>query len=397
MNIETYNKPKKSTYNFYRFLFKIASKCMFNVKIKRNDLKNKKGPFLVIANHQSEIDFVNLMAAIPTQTHFVVGEAAYKASSMSKIMQKIGCLPRKGIDFSNDEINQMKTILNNDMPVAIYPIGIITENGMSTNPSVTMPSLLKSLSTDVYVAKSNGSYLTSPKWSNKRRKGRIDLEIYKLLSKDQVDNLSLEQLYDHLSINLKYNEYDYVINNHIKYKNGNNVEGLHYVLHRCPDCDNEYSIEANKDTLFCKNCGYTVKANNYGLLSLVKGSTYYKKPSDWYLDMQAILSNNTKQIPDYNFNSDGKLLMINNETSKFEEVGICKVILDETNIKLIGTIKNKPLNETLNTSSYPLVPYKPGKHIEITVNNNIYRIVFDNPYHASKFNMLLKEYNKNKN
>ena len=397
MNIETYNKPKKSTYNFYKFLFKIASKLMFKVKITRNELKNKKGPFLVIANHQSEIDFVNLMATIPTQTHYVVGYSAYKASSMKNIMNKIGCIPRMNIDFSNEEINQIKNVLNNNMPVGIYPIGIITENGMSTNPTISMPSLLKSLSTDVYIAKSNGSYLTSPKWSKKRRKGRINLEIYKILSKEQVDSLSLEQIYDVMAMNLKYNEYNYITEHPIKFKNGNNVEGLHYVLHQCPDCNEEYSIKSNKDTLYCEKCGYTVKADNYGLLSLVKGSSYFTKPSDWYLNMQIKLSKKVKKDPNYSFSADGKLLMINDNTANFEEVGICNVILTKDNIKLTGTIKDNPLNETLNTTSFPLVPYKPGKHIELEYNNNVYRILFNNPYDCSKFNMLLKEFNQNKN
>ena len=30
-------------------------------------------------------------------------------------------------------------------------------------------------------------------------------------------------------------------------------------------------------------------------------------------------------------------------------------------------------------------------------NNNIYRVVFNNPYDCSKFNMLIKEFNQNKN
>ena len=397
MNVKTYTKPKKATYNLYKFLFKVASKLMFKLKITRNDLKNKKGPFLVIANHQSEIDFVNIVAAIPAQTHFVVGYSAYKTSSMSKIMNKIGCIPRMNIDFSDEEINNMRNVLNNGMPIGMYPIGIISENGMSTEPTVNMPSVIKSLSTDVYVAKSNGSYLTSPKWSNKRRKGRINIDIYKVLSKDQVNSFSLEQIYDVMALNLRYNEYDYISNTKIKFKNGNNVEGLHYVLHQCPDCNEEYVIKSNKDTLFCDKCGYTTQANNYGLLSLVKGTTHFEKPSDWYLSMQYKLSNKVKQNSNYTFIADGKLLMINESSSKFEEVGLCNVVLNKDTIKLTGTIKDIPLDETIITSSYPLVLYKPGKNVEFEHNNKIYRIIFDNPYDSSKFNMLIKEFNQNKN
>ena len=395
--MEKYIKPKTSKYNFYKFLFKIASKLMFNVKVNKNELKNKKGPFLVIANHQSEIDFVNLIASIPTQTHLVVGYSAYKTSSMKKIMQEIGCIPRKNIDFSNEEINQMKNILNNNMPLAIFPIGIITENGMSTNPTITMPSLLKELNVDVYVAKSNGSYLTSPKWSTKRRKGRINIDIYKVLSKEKIAKLSLEQLYDTMAMHLRYNEYNYIENTNINFKNGNNVEGLNYVIHQCPDCKQEYSITAENDTLKCTKCGYTVKANNKGLLTLIKGNKHYEKPSDWYLWMEKYLEKIINECDDYSFNASGKLLTLNETTSKFEEVGYCDVTLTKSNIKLSLNINNEQFTETLNTSSYPLVPYKPGKNIEIQTDKNTYRIVFDNPYDASKFNMVLKEFNQNKN
>ena len=53
--------------------------------------------------------------------------------------------------------------------------------------------------------------------------------------------------------------------------------------------------------------------------------------------------------------------------------------------------------ETLTTSNYPLLPFKPGYHVELQKGMTIYRIVFDNPYDCTKFNMVLKEFNNNKN
>ena len=69
---------------------------------------------------------------------------------------------------------------------------------------------------------------------------------------------------------------------------------------------------------------------------------------------------------------------------------------DKEYIKLSGTINDEPIEEIFNTSSYPLVPFKPGKNIEIQ-GSITYRIEFDNPYDCSKFNMILKEFNNNKN
>ena len=222
------------------------------------------------------------------------------------------------------------------------------------------------------------------------------MEIYKVISKEQVNKLSLEQLYDIMAMHLRYNDYNFVSTNQIKYKNGDNVEGLEYILHQCPDCSNEFSMRSNKNTLYCSNCNYTAKANKYGLLSLVKGTTHYKKPSDWYLDMQSILSNKIKQTPDYSFSANGKILMIGNKR-KFVEVGYGNVTINKKNIILDGTINNKAINKILNTASYPLLPFKPGQYIELQKDLDIYRIHFDNPFDCSKFNMILKELNQNKN
>lgn len=396
MKMASYKKPKFLTYYFFKFLCVIVSKLFFNLKIKRNELKKKKGPYLVIANHQSIMDFINAYAAIPTRTHFVLSYSFYNTAGFKKTMDNIGCIPKQQFQTTVKEMMQMKNVITNNMPLAIYPVGIMTENGMSTNPGPSIATLLKFLETDVYIAKSEGAYLTYPKWSKKIRKGRVYLDIYKALSKEQVKTLSSEQLYDILAMNLKYNDYNFSAINHIKYKNGNNVEGLNYVLYQCPDCNSEYSITSKKDTLTCSNCGYTVKANKYGLLSLIKGSTHYKKPSDWYLDMQAMLANKIKHTSDYAFVANGKILMINSK-NKFEEVGYGTVTLNKQNIILDGTINNEQVKIVLTTSSYPLLPFKPGHHVELQKEKEIYRIKFDNPYDCSKFNMVLKEFNQNKN
>lgn len=392
-----YKKPKTFHYGWFKFLCKFVSKFIFKLKITKNELKNKKGPYLVIANHESQIDFINLYAAIPTKAHFILSYSFYRISRFRKTMDNIGCIPKQQFQTTVKEMKQMKNVIDNNMPLAIYPVGIMTENGMSTNPSGSVAGLLKFLNTDVYIAKTDGSYLTNPKWSNKRRKGRIYLNIYKVLSKDDVAKLSLEQLYDIMKMHLRYNDYDFVTNNPIKYKRGNNVEGLHYVLHQCPDCNTEYAITSSKDTLTCTKCGYQAKADKYGLLTRVKGSTHYKKPSDWYLDMQSMLSNKIKQNPDYTFNANGKIHMIDDKTSRFKEVGYGTIIMSKEQILLDGKINEETFTQTFNTSSYPLVPFKPGHHIELQKEHDIYRIKFDNPYDCSKFNMVLKEFNNNKN
>jgi hypothetical protein len=113
--------------------------------------------------------------------------------------------------------------------------------------------------------------------------------------------------------------------------------------------------------------------------------------------MQLMLSNKIKQNPDYTFNANGKIHMIDEKTSRFKEVGYGTITMSKEQILLDGKINEETFTQTFNTSSYPLVPFKPGHHIELQKGNDIYRINFDNPYDCSKFNMVLKEFNNNKN
>ena len=60
---------KKRTYN--KFLYGLLKKLAWFVavfackrKFLRNEIKGKKGPFVIIANHEAAIDFVNLIATI---------------------------------------------------------------------------------------------------------------------------------------------------------------------------------------------------------------------------------------------------------------------------------------------------------------------------------------------
>ena len=392
-----YKKPNPFVYGIFVFLCKIISKFKFKLKIKRNELKGKKGPYIVIANHESAIDFINLAAAVKKRVHFIISYSFYSTVGIRGIMDACGLIPKQQFQTTPLEIKKMKQVISNNMPLAIYPVGLMSENGMSTDPNFATASLLKFLDTDVYVAYTTGSYLTNPKWSKIKRKGQITLDIYKLYDRQELKALSQEEIYANIVEHLRYNDYTEQEKNMIPYKKGNNVEGLEYVLYKCPDCGHEYTVTSNKDTLKCSNCGYEVKADKYGFLNMVKGKKYYKKPSDWFMYIQEDLHQFIENNPDYEFEAHGTVSIVNHKKQKFEVVGDGTATINKNNMTFKGIINNEPVDKTFKTSSYPLLPYSPGRHIELQEGQNIYRVSFDNPFDNGKFILLLKEFNNNKN
>ena len=56
-----YRKPNLFCYRLAQIASNIVAQFIFKRKVLRNEIKNAKGPYLVIANHQAAYDFVNLI------------------------------------------------------------------------------------------------------------------------------------------------------------------------------------------------------------------------------------------------------------------------------------------------------------------------------------------------
>ena len=70
-----YRRPKLWVYRIAQAVSWLASTLVFRLKVIRNDIKEKEGPFLVIANHQCALDYVNLICATKRPMSFVMSKS----------------------------------------------------------------------------------------------------------------------------------------------------------------------------------------------------------------------------------------------------------------------------------------------------------------------------------
>lgn len=384
-----YKKPNPFIYFLYHILCKIIAKFAFNTKVLRNEVKGVKGPYVILANHESKIDFINLAITTKRRMHIVISNSFYQTISIKPLLDMIKVIPKQQFQTTPADIRKMKKAIDNNVPLGIYPVGLMSENGISTSPSFSIAKLLKLLNTDVYICYTEGSYLTQPKWSKVRRKGKITVDVYKLISKEDLATISNEELFQLVGKNINYNSYENQKKNMIPFKNGNNVQGLEYVLYQCPKCKTIKSIVSEETTkLKCTCCGYKVEADNYGLLN--GEELIFDTPSDWSIkiidNLKAELINN----PDFQLQDSVTIFMINYKKRKFEEVGTGVISIDKNNIVLKGVVNNENIEHCFFTSSYPMLPFVPGEYLEIQDGQNIYRLKFHDPYNVMIFINILK-------
>lgn len=387
-----YKKPNCFIYGIFRLVSKFLSRFMFKVKVTKNEVRGKKGPYVIIANHEASIDFIALAAAVKRRINFVISNSFYQSLNVQPFLRACAVIPKQQFQTKTSDLKSMKRVVENGGILGIYPAGLMSENGVSTAIPKASGKLLKWLDSDVYVAYISGTYLTSPKWSNVRRKGKVKLSITKLLSAEEIKEADVDYISKLVDERLMYNAYKTQDKERIVYKQGDNVEGLENVLYKCPKCGSEFSIETkNETTLECKACGNEAKSDKYGFLEKVKESdVIYKYPNEWYDYIQETVLEEVKKNPDFFMESYAKIKMIDYKKHKFVFVGDANIKLDKDKFTIDGNIKGEKINKEVSIATFPMLPFKPGVHFEIQDGMDIYRVMLDNSKEVMKWVMSLK-------
>lgn len=389
---KSYRRPNRFLVALGRAISRFMCKFVYNVKIIRNDLEGKTGRCVIIANHESIIDVLPAYSVVPTKTHFVVSKAMMQSLPIAPLMEMCGAIGKNQFQTSAYDMRRMKAVLDHDEPLMLYPAGLMTESGTSTPIPLATAKVLKWFKADIYVARVNGTYLTNPKWAKVKRRGKITMELYKLASCDEFAALTDDQAADLVTEHLSFDAYRHNDEEKVFYKNGDNVEGLEHVLYQCPCCGKEFTIWVRgKNKLCCESCGYTVKSDNYGMLSLVSGEELiYKYPSDWHAYIENSVYEFVKEHPNFFYETHAELHAINEKKHRYERIGQGKISFDYNEFVMEGVINDKPFVEKIPTNAFPILPFRPGAYFEIQHGDQIYRIYPDNPSIVMKWIFTLK-------
>ena len=394
-----YKKPNWFFYKLAQFVSFFVAKFIFKRKLIRNEIKNAKGPFVVIANHQAAYDFVNLIGVTNRRMSFVISNSFYQSLPIQGLLDNLAVLPKQQFQTTVSDMKKMKAVIDAGEPLVIYPAGLMCEDGLSTPIPAATYKLFKWLNVDVYMAKTSGTYFAMPKWTNGFRNGKTTLDIYKLFSKEELNNLEPEEVKQRTEEALLFDAYREQENLMYKYKNGTNLNGLEKVLYICPHCKKEFTIAVKNDNiLYCTECGFAQKTDEFGFLHKEsKVGEEIRYVSDW--SKQVFLNVKEKLIRgiENTLTAETDIYMVSPKKKKYEKVGKGNLSINEKEFSIIGEINNQTVDLKISLSSFPTLPFTPGKHIEIQDGKTIYRCVLKEGKLAMKFINMVKAFFEIKN
>ncbi len=387
-----YNRPKLLHYRVAQIVSWFVATFIFKRKFLRNEIKGKSGPFVVIANHEAALDFVNLIGATKRPMSFVVSSSFFNTLPVKSFMKKMGVIPKSQFQTSLKDLKEMKSVIDHGEPIAIYPAGLMCEDGLSTPIPPATYKFLKMLGVDVYVARTIGAYFVMPKWTSGFRPGRTYMDIYKLFSKEELASSDLNTVQEKVDDALLFDAYREQETHLIKYKKNTIVDGLENVLYICPHCFTEFSMKIqNNNTLYCEKCGFAHTSDEYAFLHNKSGvGPDIRYVSDWSNLIYQHVKEKIEQGRETLLTAKTKIHMIDFKKNKFKEVGQGLLTLTEEYFTIDGMINENAVNLSIPTTQFPTLPFKPGKYLEIQHGSDIYRCVLEDGRLAMKFINMVK-------
>ena len=293
-NIEVnYKNPKK--YNtakypirqpkFLTYLIWVVSKFALmgkKYKVEKINMEGLKPPYMVLSNHMYFIDFE--LATMATGSHRVNNvvniDGYYRRPWLMELIGSIGT--RK---FTSDIhlIKSIYKVLRRGDVLCMYPEARYSPCGVSSYLPDSLGQLVKRAKVPVVAIVHRGNHLHSPFWNfRKPRKVPLHTTATKILTPEEIDSLTAEEINARLKEALTYDDYKYQKENGIKITEPYRAEGLHKILYQCPHCLAESKMSSKGTEIFCTECGKRWNLNEDGTLSALEGETEFSHVPDWF-------------------------------------------------------------------------------------------------------------------
>ena len=385
-------KQNKPIYYFIRALAKFVSRFVFKRKLIRNEINGKKGPFVIIANHEAALDFVNLIGVTRQPLTFVISNSFYNTLPCKSIVSRLGMIPKQQFQTTLKDIHRMRAAIDDGKILVIYPAGLMSDDGRQTPTPVATYGFLKWLKTDVYVAKTKGTYFSMPKWRcDGMRSGRTYMDIYKLFDKDELIEKSVEEIQQTTDEALNFDAYEDQEELLVKYKRGNNIEGIENVLYVCPNCKKEFTVRVrDKSVIYCEACGYEQRCDEYGFLHKTSEcGEEIRHPSKWNAMITDVMREQIESGKLSELGAEVEVYTIPEGKSKFAKAGDATLTLTKNCFTISGEINGNNEEISVPINCFASLPYKPGKYLEVQHGETIYRCLpKDGRITAKYINML---------
>ena len=259
-----------------RFMYKMSITVPESVR-------SLEPPYLILANHVNTFDPILISVMYDKPIHWVAGDTLFRNPVLGYMLRNlVGSISKSKSRSDYYTIREMTRIIRKQKGiVGLFPEGQRTWDGRTLPLFYSTAKLVKMQRVPVVTCILEGGYHTLPRWSNRRRPGRLVLSFRDPIMPETFAGKSTDEIYAMLTGALDFDAHEYQRTHRIKFRNRRRAEHLEHVLFVCPDCGSIATLHSDHNDLSCRHCGLVVHMNEYGFLSSGRRGFNFTTVAEW--------------------------------------------------------------------------------------------------------------------
>jgi 1-acyl-sn-glycerol-3-phosphate acyltransferase len=392
-NKGTVKKPNALLYYSAGFFFKLYYRLFYHQKVNKSAMTGMTPPYLVVAAHGCWLDYIiSASSLFPVCMNYVGAYNFFRNRRLKFIFTLMGVIPRH--QFTSDvlSVRNMKHCIDAGRTVVLFPHGCLSNEGRAGGfAGVGVAKLVKFLNVPVVALKTDGGYLTRPRWSKRSRYGRLETTVKPILTASEIKTLSHKEIYQRMMRAIDIDDYKWQREKMIPFRSKRPAEGVEYVLYKCPKCQSEFTLRSDNDRLYCQTCGNAVRMNQYLLFEPEASDTVFFDGIDRWYDYQRDCIDQEIENPAFELLANTELKFAEPGKYGYQHQGYGTVRLTRDSISYTGTIQGETKDLVLPMKIIPMIPYAAGEYIEVAVGEDIHRFVLEDLRQMMKWVMAVRQ------
>lgn len=366
------------------FVYQFILRNKFNYTYEKCKIKP---PFVVLGNHTTDYDAFFMSASFNHPIYFVMSDHISSLKVGKIIEHLVSPIPITKSTHDVGTVRNIMSVIKQGACVGIFPEGNKSFAGEMSEMKPSIGKLLKKLNVPVVIYNIHGGYFSSPRWTKVKRKGHVHGFVKRILSPEELKNLSSEEIYEIVKDELRVNAYEVQEKEMQKFGKKKLAENIETLLYLCPKCHALSSLASKGNELFCTKCDYKASFNEYG---------YVFDPDRKRLDQmdkqqkEYIKTIDFSKFHDKPITSDGGFIVklkIDKFTNK--DLGNFSLELYNDKFRLVGNREiDIPLSEVIGYAIEGIngiqLSLKDGKVLRLNNPNNVSGLKYVNLFCAIK-------------
>ena len=269
------NRKHVLFYRILRPLVALFARLTFGYTYEK--AKNLPENYIVMSNHATDYDMLFVASSFPKQMYFVASEHVTRMGLLSKFVKYAfdPIIRPKGTSAAATVMEMVRKARKGDN-VCLFAEGVRTWDGVTCSIVPSTGKLVKTAGCGLVTYKITGGYFASPMWGGASiRKGYLHGAPVNVYTPEQLKQMTAAEIQQAIEADLYEDAYARQLENPVRYRCKAPAKGLENLLYVCPECGGYDSFTSQGNTISCKDCGYTFRYNEYGMLEHAPYTTVY--------------------------------------------------------------------------------------------------------------------------